>query len=58
MKQRGLTQGVVAYRMKLSQPAINQKINGKRGLRLDEAYQFAQILQIGKNEFLDLFFLN
>ena len=46
-----LSQDNVAKQMKLAQSSFSQKINGIRGMSLDEADELSRILKISDDEF-------
>lgn len=56
MVELGITQKKLANKMKISQPAINQKINNIRPMDLLEAEKLADILNIEPREYSDYFF--
>lgn len=56
MKELGIVQADVAKRLKLAEPTVSQKINGKRPMDLEEARALAKMLQIDNGEFGVYFF--
>lgn len=56
LRERGHTQADLATHMGMAQSTINQKINGKRPLFLDEADRIARFLEIPDSEFSVYFF--
>lgn len=55
IRERNMTQKVIADEMGISQATLSLKINNERPLYLDEACQLAEILGI-KKEFFAYFF--
>ena len=56
MKEKDLSQEDVAKKLGIAQSTFSQKINGIRGLSLDEANKLSEVLEIPQNEFGDYFF--
>ena len=56
MREMRLSQDNVAKQMKLAQSSFSQKINGIRGMSLDEADELSRILKISDDEFRTYFF--
>ncbi len=56
MKELGFVQADVAKRLKLAEPTVSQKINGKRPMDLNEARALAEMLHIDNSEFGTYFF--
>lgn len=56
MREKRLSQDNVAKQMGLAQSTFSQKINGIRGMSLDEANELSQILEIPDSEFRTYFF--
>lgn len=56
MREMRLSQDNVAKQMNLAQSTFSQKINGIRGMSLDEANELSQILKIPDEEFRVYFF--
>ena len=56
MREKRLSQDIVAKQMELAQSTFCQKINGTRPMNLDEANELAQILEISDSEFKTYFF--
>ena len=56
MKKQGVTQYYLARRLKISQPAMCQKINNKRSMSLSQAQRLAQIMGFSRQKAADIFF--
>ncbi len=56
MEERGVSQKLVAEVLKCKQPTVSQKLNNKRPLYLDEAWEIAKLLEIQKTDFCTYFF--
>ncbi len=56
MVELGYTQKDVAKKLRLSTPAVNQKINNARPTNLDEAKAIAEMLNIENEDFGVYFF--
>ncbi len=55
MKKQGVTQQYVAYKLKLSQAAICQKINGQRSFKPSEIKNMSSLLGLTDSETIEIF---
>lgn len=58
MVELGLTQKDIATALELATPTVNQKLNNKRPMNLNEANLIANILNIDSFQYLKYFFYN
>lgn len=56
MDDIGITQKAAAAALNIAQSTLSLKINGVRPFYLDEAWAFAQVLQIAPEQFSAYFF--
>ena len=55
-KEKGIRQWEIANKLGLKQSTVNQKINNKRPMLLEEAEKIADLLEIENVEFAAYFF--
>lgn len=58
MKKQGVTQYYLARRLKISQPAMCQKINNRRSISVKQAEKLAQIMGFDRARAAEIFFSN
>lgn len=58
MVELGLTQKDIATALELATPTVNQKLNNKRPMNLNEANLIANILNIDSFQYCEYFFYN
>lgn len=56
MRERRVTQADLAAKLDLKTCTVNQKLNGKRAMTIDEAEIIASYLEIGDKDFAQYFF--
>lgn len=57
MREMRITQKIVAERLGLAQPTVNQKLNNLRPMSLNEAEMLSDLLHISPEEFGTYFFV-